>query len=70
MCYTGLILNWEENLKVNHDLTAAVAGVLEGQDRQRRQGGDIPLYVSDQLECLELCLEMERGGNREFMGED
>lgn len=38
---------------------APVAGVLEGQDRQRRQGGDFALCVSDQLECLELCLRME-----------
>lgn len=59
VCYTSLTLNWEENHKVNHDCLAPVAGVLEGQDRQRRQGGDIALCVSDQLECLELCLRME-----------
>lgn len=29
------------------------------KDRHRRQGGDVTLYVSDCLECTELCLTMK-----------
>ena len=37
------------------------------KDRKGRRGGGVALYVSNQLECVELCLRME---DREFMGQD
>ena len=29
------------------------------KDRQERQGGGVALYANDQLECMELCLQMD-----------
>ncbi|PKU27961.1 hypothetical protein llap_21735 [Limosa lapponica baueri] len=29
------------------------------KDKQGRRGGDVTLYVKDQLECMELCLGMD-----------
>ena len=33
------------------------------KDRQGRRGGDVALYINDQLECMELHLEMDEEPN-------
>jgi len=33
--------------------------MLFRNDRQGRQGGDVAIYVNDQLECMELCLGVD-----------
>jgi len=44
----------------SYDKSAEMEGYrLFRKDRQGRQGGGITLYVSDQLECMELCLGMD-----------
>ncbi|GAB0205257.1 hypothetical protein GRJ2_002991300 [Grus japonensis] len=38
---------------------APMSGVLEWKDSQGSKGGNVALNVSDQLECMELCLGMD-----------
>jgi len=45
---------WWDSL---HDWNAVMYGYrFFRKDRQTRQGGGAPLYVREQLECIELCL--------------
>ena len=45
----------------SHDWSIAMEGYrLIRKDRQGRRGGVVALYVRAQLECMELCLQMDK----------
>lgn len=67
VCHTGLTLNWEENIKVNHDLMAAVSGMLERQAEGTRRGHS---SVCQSPAGVPGALPGDGGeGSREFMGD-
>jgi len=44
----------------SHDWNAVTNGyILFRKDRPTRQGGEVNLYVREQLECIELCLGVD-----------
>ncbi|GAB0207157.1 hypothetical protein GRJ2_003181300 [Grus japonensis] len=55
--FIGITETWWDS---SYDWSVGMEGYrLFRKDRQGRQGGDVTLYVDDQLECMELHLGME-----------
>ncbi|GAB0186117.1 hypothetical protein GRJ2_001077000 [Grus japonensis] len=55
--FNGIMEMWWDG---SYDWSVGMEGYrLFRKDRQGRQGGDVALYVNDQLECMELHLEMD-----------
>ncbi|GAB0186659.1 hypothetical protein GRJ2_001131200 [Grus japonensis] len=53
----GIMEMWWDG---SYDWSVGMEGYrLFRKDRQGRQGGDVALYVNDQLECMELHLGMD-----------
>jgi len=53
----GITETWWDS---SYDWSIGMAGHrLFRKDRQGRRGGGVALYVKEQLECMELCLEMD-----------
>ena len=53
----GIMEMWWDG---SYDWSVGMEGYrLFRKDRQGRRGGDVALYVNDQLECMELCLGMD-----------
>ena len=49
----------------SHDWHAVMDGYrLFRKDRPTRRGGGVALYVKEQLECIELCLERMKNESR------